>query len=219
MNINNVVRVAIQRPIYKLLDYQCRITPLPKIGCRLRVPLGNSVVTALVVESNVMSEFKNLKDVLEVLDDRPLLDDEMMELLQWASRYYFYPLGEVLFHALPVSLRKGKAVPRLRLWKSNHLGQALELEDLKSAPKQKSMLELLQKTEAGEQQLDDSFGKTWRNILKQLDKKELVEYREVDADFTPPKNQEAIPEKKQVILTEEQKISVPILVNFFRRTD
>ncbi len=46
-----------------------------------------------------------------MLDDTPLLDDEMMELLQWASRYYFYPLGEVLFHALPVSLRKGKAVP------------------------------------------------------------------------------------------------------------
>jgi primosomal protein N' (replication factor Y) len=180
------------------------------------VPLGNSVVTALVVESNVKSEFKNLKDVIEVLDDRPLLDDEMMELLQWASRYYFYPLGEVLFHALPVSLRKGKAVPRLRLWKSNHLGQALELEDLKSAPKQKSMLEILQKTEIGEQQLDDSFGKTWRNILKQLDKKELVEYREVDADFTPPKTQEIIPEKKQVILTEEQKISVTNIGEFFQ---
>ncbi|MEE9309829.1 MAG: primosomal protein N' [Cocleimonas sp.] len=212
---NNVVRVAIQRPIYKLLDYQCELTPLPKAGCRLRVPLGNSVVTALVVETNVESEFKNLKNVIEVLDDAPLIDKVMMGLLTWASRYYFYPLGEVLFHALPVALRKGKQVPKLRLWRTNKVGQVLAPEELKRAPKQKTMLELLQKGELGEQSLDDSFGKTWRNILKQLDKKELIEYREVDADFALPKNQDVIPEKTQLTLTEEQQQSVTKIAENF----
>jgi primosomal protein N' (replication factor Y) len=180
------------------------------------VPLGNSVVTALLVETNVESEFKNLKEVIEVLDDAPLIDDEMMDLLTWASRYYFYPLGEVLFHALPVALRKGKSIPKLRLWQSNRLGQVFALEDLKRAPKQQTMLAFLQKGEIGEQQLDDIFGKTWRNILKQLDKKELVEYREVDADFTPPKNQESIPEKNQVTLTDEQQQSVTKIEEYFQ---
>lgn len=216
INKSNVVRVAIQRPIYKLLDYRCDISPLPNIGCRLRVPLGNSVVTALVVENNVESEFKNLKDVIEILDDKPLIDNVMMKLLNWASSYYFYPLGEVLFHALPVALRKGKQIPKLRIWHTSRLGQIFALDDLNRAPKQKAMLELLQKGEVGEQQLDDDFGKTWRNILKQLDKKELIEFREVDADFTAPKSQESIPEKQQITLTEEQQLSVSSIGEYFQ---
>jgi primosomal protein N' (replication factor Y) len=212
----NIIRVAIQRPIYKLLDYRCDITPLPKIGCRLKVPLGNSVVVALVVETNVESEFKNLKEVIEVLDESPLIDDVMMDLLSWASRYYFYPLGEVLFHALPVALRKGKRTPKLRLWQASRLGQLFELDDLKRAPKQQSLLALLQKGEVGEQQIDDAFGKTWRNILKQLDKKELVAFREVDADYQLSKNQEALPEKNQLTLTDEQQQSVRSIGGYFQ---
>ena len=216
INQTRVVRVVIQRPIYKQLDYQCDLIPLPKVGCRLRVPLGNSVVTALLVESNVESEFKNLKDVIEVLDDTPIIDGEMMALLQWASHYYFYPLGEVLFHALPVALRKGKQVPTLRLWQTNKLGKILDSEDLKRAPKQKAMLEFLQKGEVGEQALDNIFGKTWRSILKQLDKKELIEYREVDADYSLPKNIETIPTKNQVTLTDEQQQSVIKIEEYFQ---
>lgn len=210
-----MVRVAIQRPIYKLLDYRCEITPLPKAGCRLRVPLGNSVVTALLIENNVESEFKNLKDVIAVLDDASLIDESMMALLKWASNYYYYPLGEVLFHALPVALRKGKQIPKLRLWHTSHSGQKLSAEALKRAPKQKSMLQLLQKGEIGEQQLDDKFGKTWRNILKQLEKKQLIEWREVDANYNPSKNQQAIPEKTTVTLTTEQQQSVISIEKYF----
>lgn len=216
MTMNNVVRVAIQRPIYKLLDYRCEITPLPKVGCRLRVPLGNSVVTALAVESKVESEFKNLKDVIEVLDVAPLIEFQMMDLLKWSSHYYFYPLGEVLFHALPVALRKGKQVPQLRLWRANQVGDEISVDELNRSPKQKTMLALLRKGEVGEQQLDDQFGKTWRNILKQLEKKELIEYREVDADFTISHNQEKIPEKYQVVLTEEQQQSVSSIGEYFQ---
>ena len=214
--LKNVIRVAIQRPIYKLLDYQCENKVHPKIGCRLRVPLGNSMVTAIVVETDIESEFKNLKDVIEVLDEAPLIDDSMMRLLNWASIYYFYPLGEVLFHALPTALRKGKKVPKLRFWCTNRLGQLLELDSLKRAPKQQLMLGLLKKGEVGEQQLDDTFGKTWRSILKQLDKKELVEFREVDAGFTTPKYQEKPPVKKQVTLTEEQEQSVSSIHKYFK---
>ena len=208
--------VVIQRPIYKLLDYRCDRTPTPKVGCRLRVPLGNSVVTAIVVENKSKSEFQNLKDIVEVLDDIPLLDERMMELLRWASNYYYYPLGEVLFHALPAALRKGKQFPKLCLWKANQLGEIIDIGRLNRAPKQKAMLALLRKGEISEQQLNDNFGKTWRNILKQLDKKELIEYREVDANYIISNRQEAIPEKSQVTLTDEQQQSVISIKEYFK---
>jgi len=140
----------------------------------------------------------------------------MMNLLGWASRYYFYPLGEVLFHALPVALRKGKQTPKLRLWQTSRLGQLFVLDELKRAPKQQSLLALLQKGEVGEQQIDDAFGKTWRNILKQLDKKELVAFREVDADYQLSKNQETLPEKNQLTLTDEQQQSVQSIGEYFQ---
>jgi len=215
-NQTNVIRVAIQRPIYKLLDYRCDFALRPKVGCLLKVPLSNSVVVALVVETNIESEFKNLKEVVEILDDDPLIDDEMMTLLNWASNYYFYPLGEVLFHALPVALRKGKQKPKLRIWQASRIGQTFNLDDLKRAPKQQSLLKLLQKGEIGEQYLNDQLGKTWRNILKQLDKKELVTFREVDTDFQILKNSEQPPKKIQLTLTDEQQQSVQSIGEYFK---
>lgn len=224
-----VIRVVIQRPIYKSLDYFCPssaasvsgdslISPLP--GCRVRVPLGNSVVTALVIDTDVESEFKNLKSVIEVLDTTPLLRDSMLDLLKWASRYYYYPLGEVLFHALPVGLRKGRHVPKLQLWRLSEIGVSLPEGDLKRSPKQDAMFQLLKQGEQDAQTLQDDFGKNWRNTLKQLEKKELLSVREVDADYLPPKNKlEEIPEKQTVTLTDEQHQCVSKIAEYFHASE
>ncbi|HIP80884.1 MAG TPA: primosomal protein N' [Leucothrix mucor] len=201
---STTIRAVIQRPIYKSLDYDCSIVPLPSIGCRVRVPLGNSVVTALVIKTNVTSEFKKLKSVIEVLDDKPLLDKPMLGLLTWASRYYLHPLGEVLFHALPVALRNGKAIPKLTLWRLSEAGVVLSADDLKRAPKQLAMWKLLKQGELGAQPLQQTFGKSWRTILNQLDKKELLSQREVDADFVEKKSDEIILPKIELTLTDEQ---------------
>lgn len=214
-----VVRVVIQRPIYKSLDYLCSFFPIPSPGCRVRVPLGNSAVTALIIETDVESEFKNLKSVIEVLDESPLLSEPMQELLKWASRYYFYPLGEVLFHALPVALRKGKQIPKLQLWRLSEIGQSLPADDLKRSPKQKAMFQMLKSGEHDANQLQDEFGKNWRSILRQLEKKELLSVREVDADFIPPKLHEAIPEKQAVKLTDEQHQCVSKITEYFDVTE
>jgi len=212
----NVVRVAIKRPLYKLLDYYCEPTKIPKPGCRVRVSLGNSTITALVVETNVKSEFAELKPILEILDDTPLLDAPMMSLLSWASNYYFYPLGEVLFHALPVNLRKGKAIPKLQIWRASRLGHTLKEHELKRAPKQNAMLQFLKQTESGAQQLQTLFGDNWKNSLRQLDKKELIEFREVNADFIPNKSEKVIPDKKQLSLTLEQQNCLTEITNYFQ---
>lgn len=216
---NKIVRVVIQRPIYKSLDYDCSVLPLPFPGCRVRVPLGNSVVTALIIESDVTSEFKKLKSVLEVLDEKPLLDDSMLKLLTWASRYYLYPLGEVLFHALPVALRNGKRIPKLPLWRLNEAGQTLSADELKRAPKQLAMWKLLKKGELGAQQLQQTFGKSWRSILKQLDKKELISQREVDAEHQQvgmQKSSNQYPVKQELTLTDEQQICVTQINDYFQ---
>jgi primosomal protein N' (replication factor Y) len=224
-NKNNIVRVAIQRPLYKLLDYSCadqsgangKQDLTPRVGCRVRVPLGNTVITAIVVETQVESEFEKLKAILEVLDKEPLLDSSMMELLNWASRYYCYPIGEVLFHALPITLRKGKPLPTSLLWKASEQGQSCAENELKRAPKQLAFLQRLKQSECTESQLRDDFSTNWRNTLRELKKKGLVESREVDTTVKPQTVLTSIPEKGNLVLSDEQQSSIQSISDSFQK--
>ena len=214
---NNIVRVAIQRPLYKLLDYSCDLSEMPAIGSRVKVFLGNAAITAIVVDVNVESEFSKLKPVVEILDKTPLLDESLLGLLKWASSYYFYPLGEVLFHALPVSLRKDKAIPKLPLWSPSESALSLPESDLKRAPKQQDLLSfLIDQGEADAIQLQQHCGDNWRNSLRALIKKGLIKEREVDADYLPQKLKD-IPTKDSLELTEEQQECVRSIVSYFNQ--
>ncbi len=217
-----ILRVAIKRPFYKLLDYECAITPIPTVGCRVRVPLGSIDVIALVVETGIDSELEDLKTILEIIDVKPLIDKSMMSLLTWASRYYFYPLGEVLFHALPVSLRKSRKVPKLSLWKANAAVTDESLEHIKRAPKQQAMLKWLMNDECDSTTLQNEFGAGWRNILRQLEKKGLLTSRGIDAENTSlsvPPSIAAVPIKKRVTLTKEQASCVDTITDIFKNPE
>ena len=57
-----------------------------------------------------------MRNVVSVLDATPLIPADLLALLTWSSRYYHYPIGEVMATALPTQLRKGAAavLPVLR---------------------------------------------------------------------------------------------------------
>jgi len=177
---NQVVRVAIQRPLYKLLDYTWDLLTPPDIGCRIKVPLGNTQITAIIVETNVESNVAQLKSVISCIDSQPLFDEHMLSILKWASRYYFYPIGEVLFHALPVALRKERQLPKLSLWSASAYAHDLDDSELKRSPKQYALLQLLKAKECDQHELRKAIGNNWKNLLRQLEKKKLISRREVN---------------------------------------
>lgn len=104
--------VAVPTPLHGCFDY----LPLSNdfkisvIGRRVRVPFGKRTMIGVVVGVKKTSQFSagQLKSVLEVIDHEPLLPENLFKLMRWASDYYHHPLGEVLFAALPVLLRKGR---------------------------------------------------------------------------------------------------------------
>ena len=67
------------------------------------VPLGARVVTGCVVESVAASAKTpaKLRELLEAVDDRPLVPAAVMSLALWAADYYLCGPGEVLSVALP----------------------------------------------------------------------------------------------------------------------
>src|SRR5207253_3892367 len=78
-------------------------------GARVRLPYGRRRLVGVIVASTETSDLPpgRLKPILEVLDSRPVLDREALELLGWAAHYYHHPIGEVLAGALPRALRLG----------------------------------------------------------------------------------------------------------------
>ena len=71
-----------------------------------------------------------------------------MQLLQWASRYYHHPIGEVISTALPTLLNQGHSaiIQTIQGWKLTTSGQeTLQLASLaKTAHRQQAVLQLLQ---------------------------------------------------------------------------
>ena len=105
----HVVQVAIPVPMYQIFDYRIESNDVRDIvACRVLVPFGPRKVVGIVmghVEQASIEENK-LKSVIEILDSSPVCSASMRELGEWMSRYYHYPIGEVLHTLLPAALRK-----------------------------------------------------------------------------------------------------------------
>lgn len=100
-------------------------------------------------------------------------------MLNWASAYYHYPLGEVLFHAMPILLRQGKPAEFTPLWQwyATKEGANLDLNRLKGAKKQQQALAALRRTPLYRHQLDE-FDITTAT-LNNLKKKEFADLRPI----------------------------------------
>lgn len=187
----SVLRVAVAVPLHRLFDYlpldHIDATTLP-IGIRVRVPFGGQEKVGILVEVTANSELRyaSIKQVLEIIDTKPLLSAIDLTLLQWLSTYYHHPLGDVLVSAMPVLLRQGKPA-RVKAEKFYYLSEAglnLNPEDLQRARAQQQLIIKLQNHSlpVSAKQLGE-WHKNWRPAMVALVEKNLVE---VGDDFQIP---------------------------------
>ena len=140
-----VVHVALPVPLARTFDYLLPDGGRVEAGCRVRVPFGKQqervgIVVAVSEESELPRG--ELKSVAEVLDTEPVYTPSVWKLLLWAAEYYHHPIGDVLFHALPIMLRQGKPASAAPLWYwfATEQGLAVDLNALKRSPKQQQAL-------------------------------------------------------------------------------
>lgn len=76
-------------------------------GCRVVVPFGpKKYYTAIVVSVHDSApEAYETKNILEVLDERPVLLKRQFDFWQWVSDYYLCTIGDVYKAALPSGLK------------------------------------------------------------------------------------------------------------------
>lgn len=77
-----------------------------RFGVRVAVTFGASKVhTAIVVRVHQDKPAFNVKDIVDVIDDQPMLLEQQYQLWQWLSAYYMASLGDVYNAALPAGLK------------------------------------------------------------------------------------------------------------------
>ena len=76
---------------------------MPLVGMRVLVPLGKKTITGIVYrlhEGDLPSSIK-LRDIVDIVDNQPIVTVNQLRLWQWMAEYYMCTLGEVMAAALP----------------------------------------------------------------------------------------------------------------------
>jgi primosomal protein N' (replication factor Y) len=102
--------IEVLLPLYlKTLTYSvpCEMTNAVKVGVRVIIPLGNrKMYSGIVVgtSENVNVDFE-LKDIIGIIDETPIVTGLQLALWKWIADYYICTLGEVMKAALPACLK------------------------------------------------------------------------------------------------------------------
>ncbi|MGI9246461.1 MAG: primosomal protein N' [Steroidobacteraceae bacterium] len=213
-----ILGVAIDAPLRRLFDYRApdgvepaRLRP----GQRVWVPFGRRKAVGVVMEVREHSELPDgrLRSALALIDEEPVVDAILLELLRWAADYYRHPVGEVTAAALPVALRSGsEATATHERWVLSAAARVGSAEPLGArAHKLREMAAWLQAHEpAGAAELA-ALSTRWREQLRELEKRGWVSrVRETSAGAPPATGaREALPGPG---LTPEQDAAVTAVV-------
>ncbi len=98
--------LALPLNINQLYTYRCN-TQLER-GCRVLVNFNNNHLTGFIWSESAKPESSKeskYKDVLEIIDNRPLLSKDLLNLAEWMSNYYLCSLGTVIMAMLPTAIQ------------------------------------------------------------------------------------------------------------------
>lgn len=109
------IETALPLPLRRNFTYRLEADKAEGIipGTRLIVPFGKRTLTGYAVATHKdLSHEPGLdqnaiKDVIEVVDDLPLITSEIFDLAEWASDYYATSFGEMLKASLPAGINTG----------------------------------------------------------------------------------------------------------------
>jgi primosomal protein N' (replication factor Y) len=113
--MKKTIEVALNLPLYKTFDY---LIPEGvnnvRAGIRIEVPFGRKMLIGICLGIKKQAPVENLKYKLKyfnkIIDENPLITSEILRLGKWASKYYQYPIGQVLFSCIPSKIKLGDKI-------------------------------------------------------------------------------------------------------------
>ena len=159
-----------------------------KNGSRVVVPFGKKkIYTGVVLETHAKppKEYRP-KELLEVLDEEPIVNDKQLQFFQWMSRYYICSLGDVINAALPAALK---------LSSESYVGinPEIGLEDEDLDDREWELLKVLKTNDLTMKDVSDVLGlKQPQRVLKKLSERGIVDLFEKVKDKYQPKKEKRI---------------------------
>ena len=108
--MNRIARVAVENTLYHFdREFSYRIPSAMsalQAGCRVVVPFGkgNSRRQGMVLSVIQSDDAEPLKDILEVLDDRPILSREMLRMCAFMKQHFFCTYYDAVKVMLPAGI-------------------------------------------------------------------------------------------------------------------
>lgn len=107
--MSDVYQVCIPHTSRDFFDYDGEGLA-PSIGSRVWVPFRNQTRLGIIVNKGpTQKEGAKLKSITSIIDEQPVVTDDLLGLCLWIGSYYQSPLSEVLPLALPKKYRMGQA--------------------------------------------------------------------------------------------------------------
>jgi primosomal protein N' (replication factor Y) (superfamily II helicase) len=191
--VSPVLRIAVDVPLRRLFDYRSPVGIDPAVlrpGIRLWVPFGRRRVTGVLVETQATSALPDakLRAAIAVIDDTPVIESSLLELLRWAADYYRHPPGEVIAAALPAPLRSGSAALETEeRWSLSAAARTGELSPLSPrAHRLREMVAALEARDAADEATLATLSPRWRDHVRELEQRGWVlRLREATAPPAP----------------------------------
>jgi primosomal protein N' (replication factor Y) (superfamily II helicase) len=191
-----ILRIALDTPLRRLFDYLPPAQVLPKVGARVRVPFGRQRLVGVVCAHAAHSDLpaSKLRRVLDLLDEEPVFDAAVLELLQWASQYYHHPIGEVFAAALPKLARLGAAaMAATERWFITNTGvEALDANTLARARRQRELLQWLRDHDGADAQALTEHFADWRPAMRSLVARQYASSASVPQDAAGRSSRELV---------------------------
>ncbi len=123
--------VSLPVPVDRLFTYELpfSLRHRAQAGSRVLVPFGNRRLIGLILKLRHHAGSAPTREVLRLLDESPVLDQEMLRLGQWIAEYYCAPLGEVLRGMLPLAGETRKTLTYTLTASGRDIGRQLSMHE------------------------------------------------------------------------------------------
>lgn len=203
-NFSKVVNVVLDVPLNNAFSYTT--TETISIGSRVLVEFHRKKVIGFVLENdiavaNLTIDIAKLKPVLQIFSEK--LSNEIIDLINFTSKYYAYPLGQTLFSAIPTAYRQPVTI---KLSKSS-----VTVKHEINLPKKKQKLQLTEEQQQVINNIKDKFNTYHPAILYGITGSGKTEvYLELIAAVI-------INKKQALVLVPEINLTPQLLARFKRR--
>ncbi len=207
--VANVLVELANKKVDRTFDYlvPSSLTPMVKVGIRVMVPFGNRSLEGFVLALKEESEIKELKEIIEIIDNEVVLNEELLALGKRIQEETLSPLISCYQVMLPKAL-KAKKGHHLGIKYESVISLTHEVVDLScyNAPQKEIILKLQQEKECLKKELASISTSSLSTLLKKgILKEEKKEYYRL---------QKEVEKKEKYPLTlEQQKVVDEVLTS------